>query len=82
MCISTATHAMHKQILLLISIIFRGDHKLSLAHMIRFLMVKPTHPGLNFRFDMCVTYLQLIILSVVNGAPVDSDAPFDRLHKS
>jgi hypothetical protein len=39
-----------------------------------FLVMEPIHPGSNSRFDMCVTYLQLIILSVVGDIIVDSDA--------
>jgi hypothetical protein len=53
--------------------------KLSLAQIVRFLVVEPTHPDLNLRFDMGVAYLWLIILSVVNDIPVDSETLFDRL---
>jgi hypothetical protein len=42
--------------------------------MVRFLVVEPTHPGSNPRFGMGVSYLQLIILSVVCDVPVDSNA--------
>jgi hypothetical protein len=34
--------------------------------MVRFFMVELIYPDLNFRFDMCVVYLWLIIFSVVN----------------
>jgi hypothetical protein len=39
-------------------------------------------PGSNFRFDVGVAYLRLIILSVVGDVPVDSETLFDRLHES
>jgi hypothetical protein len=41
--------------------------------MVRFLIVEPTHPGLNHRFDIGVTYLWLIILSVIGNVPINSD---------
>jgi hypothetical protein len=47
--------------------------KLGLAQMVRFLVVKLTHPDLNLRFNMSVAYLQLIILSVVCDVPVRSE---------
>jgi hypothetical protein len=50
--------------------------------MVRFLVVEPTHPGSNPRFDMCVAYLCLIILSVVDNVSVDSETLFDRLRES
>ena len=50
--------------------------------MVRFLVVEPTHPGSNPRFDVGVAYLRLIILSVVGDVPVDSEALFDRLRES
>jgi hypothetical protein len=50
--------------------------------MVRFLMVEPTHPGSNFRFDMGVAYLRLIILSVVDDVPVDRETLFDRFCES
>jgi hypothetical protein len=59
-----------------------GSSKLSLALMVRFLMMELIHPDLNPRFNVGVAYLQLIILSVVDDVPVNSNALFDRLHKS
>jgi hypothetical protein len=56
--------------------------KLGLAQMVRLLLVEPTHLGSNTKFDVGVTYLRLIILSVVGDVPVDSKAHFDRLHES
>jgi hypothetical protein len=50
--------------------------------MVTFLVVEPTHPDSNPRFDVGVTYLHLIILSVVGDVPVYSEALFDRLHES
>jgi hypothetical protein len=41
--------------------------------MVMLLVVKSIHPGLNFRFDVSVTYLRLIILSVVGDIPVDNE---------
>jgi hypothetical protein len=37
--------------------------------MIRFLVVEPTHSSSNFRFDVSVVYLQIIILSVICDVP-------------
>jgi hypothetical protein len=42
-----------------------------LAQLVRFLVVKLTHPSSNPRFDS-VLHLQLIILSVGGDVPVDS----------
>jgi hypothetical protein len=50
--------------------------------MVRLLLVKPTHLGSNTKFDVGVTYLRLIILSVVGDVPIDNKAHFDRLHES
>jgi hypothetical protein len=58
------------------------ERKLSLAQMVRFFVVEPTHTGSNPRFDVGVAYLWLIILSVVGDVPVDSETIFDRLHES
>jgi hypothetical protein len=44
--------------------------------------VEPNPPGLNPRFGVGVIYLQLIILSVVDDAPVDSEMLFDQLRES
>jgi hypothetical protein len=44
-------------------------------------MVELTHLGLNSRFDVSVTYLRLIILSVVNDVSINIEAFFDRLHE-
>jgi hypothetical protein len=41
--------------------------------MVRFLIVEQIQPGSNPRFNIDVTYLQLIILSVVADVPVDSE---------
>jgi hypothetical protein len=35
--------------------------------------VKLIHPGSNIRFGMCVAYLRLIIISVVNDIHIDSE---------
>jgi hypothetical protein len=43
--------------------------------------METTHLGLNPRFDVGVTYLRLIILSVVDNVPVDSETLFDRLRE-
>jgi hypothetical protein len=56
--------------------------KLGLAQMVRLLLVEPTHLGSNTKFDVSVTYLRLIILSVVGDVPIDSKAHFDQLHES
>jgi hypothetical protein len=56
--------------------------KLGLAQMVMFLVVEPIHPGSNFRFDVSVAYLWLIILSVIGDIPVDSETLFDRLRES
>jgi hypothetical protein len=40
--------------------------------MVSFLAVELTHPGLNSRFNMCVTCLWLIIFLVVGDVSVDS----------
>jgi hypothetical protein len=50
--------------------------------MVMFLVVEPTHPDSNLRFDVGVAYLQIIILSVVDDVPIDSEMLFDRLHES
>jgi hypothetical protein len=44
--------------------------------------VEPNPPGLNPRFGVGVIYLQLIILSVVDDASVDSEMLFDQLRES
>jgi hypothetical protein len=56
--------------------------KLGLAQMVRFLVVEPTHPGLNPRFDVSVSYLRLIILSVIADVLIDNKTFFDRLNES
>jgi hypothetical protein len=58
-----------------------GICKLNLAQMI-FLVVQLNHPVLNPRFDVDVTYLRLIILSMIDDVPVDSETLFDRLRES
>jgi hypothetical protein len=45
-------------------------------------VVEPNPPGLNPRFGVGVIYLQLIILSVVDDVPVDSETLFDQLRES
>jgi hypothetical protein len=42
--------------------------------MVRFLMVKSTHLGLNFRFGMSIAYLRLCILLMVGDVPVNSES--------
>jgi hypothetical protein len=49
------------------------ERKLSLAQMVRFLVVESTHLDLNIRFSMCIAYLWLIILSVVGDISVDGE---------
>jgi hypothetical protein len=49
---------------------------------VRFLIVEPTYPDSNSRFDVDVAYLQLIILSVLDNVSVDSDVLFDQLCES
>jgi hypothetical protein len=50
--------------------------------MIRFFVMELIHPSLNLRFDVSVTYLQLIIFSVVTDVLVDSNALFNRLYET
>jgi hypothetical protein len=50
--------------------------------MIKFLVVEPTYLDSNFRFDVGVTHLQLIILLVVCDIIIDSDVLFDRFYES
>jgi hypothetical protein len=50
--------------------------------MVMFVVVELTHLNSNLRFDVCVIYLRLIILSVVDDVSVNSDALFDRLRES
>jgi hypothetical protein len=45
-------------------------------------VVEPNPPGLNPRFGVGVIYLQLIILSMVDDVPVDSETLFDQLRES
>jgi hypothetical protein len=45
------------------------DCKLDLAQMVMFLVLKSIHLVLNFRFDVSVAYLRLIILLVVDDVP-------------
>jgi hypothetical protein len=45
-------------------------------------MVETIYPDLNRRFNMNVTYLWLIILSVVDDIHIDSETLFNRLNKS
>jgi hypothetical protein len=49
---------------------------------VRFLVVEPTYSDSNPRFDVDVAYLQLIILSVLDDVPIDSDVLFDQLCES
>jgi hypothetical protein len=58
---------------------YGGNGKLSLAQMVRFLMVEPTHPSLNPKFDMCIAYLWLIIFLVVGDVFINSETLFNRL---
>jgi hypothetical protein len=57
-------------------------HKLGQTQMVMFFVVKLTYSSLNTRFDGGVTYLQLIIFSVVGNVPIDSETLFDRLCES
>jgi hypothetical protein len=41
--------------------------------MVRFLMMESTHLNSNFRFNIGIVYLQLIILSVEYDVPVNSE---------
>jgi hypothetical protein len=50
--------------------------------MVMFVVVELTHLDSNLRFDVCVIYLRLIILLVVDDVSVNSDALFDRLRES
>jgi hypothetical protein len=45
--------------------------------MVRFLVMEPTHAGSNPRFNVGVAYLRLIILLVVDDAPIDNETLFD-----
>jgi hypothetical protein len=53
------------------------DCKLGLAQMVRFFVVESVHLGSNFRFNVSVAYLRLIILSVVGDVSVDNESLFD-----
>jgi hypothetical protein len=53
-------------------------HKLGLAQVVSFLVVKPTYPDSNPRFDVCIIYLRLIIFSVVDDVPVDTSSSTAR----
>jgi hypothetical protein len=53
-----------------------------LVEIVRFLVVELIHPSSNLRFDMIVTYLRLIILSVICDVSIDSEVLFDRLCES
>jgi hypothetical protein len=53
-------------------------HKLGLTQIVSFLVVKSNYSGSNPRFDMCITYLRLIILSVVDDVPVDTSSSTAR----
>jgi hypothetical protein len=44
--------------------------------------VEPIHSVLNPSFDVDVTYLRLIILSVVGDVSVDNETLFDQLRES
>jgi hypothetical protein len=50
--------------------------------MVMFLVVKSTHIGSNFRFDVNVAYLWLINFLVVGDVSIDSDTLIDRLYES
>jgi hypothetical protein len=41
--------------------------------MVRFHMLEPTHPDLNLRFNIRVTYLQLIIFLVIDDVLIDNE---------
>jgi hypothetical protein len=42
--------------------------------MVSFFVVESIHLYLNYRFNICIIYLQLIILSVIYDVSIDSDA--------
>jgi hypothetical protein len=48
--------------------------KLSRAQLVRFFMVESIYLDLNLRFDINVTYLQLIIFLVIIDVPINNDA--------
>jgi hypothetical protein len=50
--------------------------------MVMFLVVKSTYIDSNFRFDVDVAYLWLIIFSVVDDVSINSDTLMDRLYES
>jgi hypothetical protein len=50
--------------------------------MVSFFVVKLSHICLNIRFNVSVTYLCLIILSVRDDIFIEGNVFFDRLHKS
>jgi hypothetical protein len=63
------------------SVQYKSDkRKLSLAQMVRFLVVESIHLCSNPRFDVGVIYLRLI-LSVVDNILVDSETLFDRFRE-
>jgi hypothetical protein len=45
-------------------------------------MVKPTYLDSYSRFDVGIGYLRLIILSMTDDVPVDSETLFDQLRES
>jgi hypothetical protein len=45
--------------------------------MVWFHVVEPIYIGSNFRFNVSVAYLRLIILSVVGDVSVDNESLFD-----
>jgi hypothetical protein len=63
------------------SVQYKSDkRKLSLAQMVRFLVVESIYLYSNPRFDVGVIYLRLI-LSVVDNILVDSETLFDRFRE-
>jgi hypothetical protein len=50
--------------------------------MVKFFMVKSIHLSSNFRFDVGVVYLRLIIFLVVSDVTIDSDVLFNQLRES
>jgi hypothetical protein len=47
--------------------------RLSLAHMVRFLMLELTHTSSHFRFHIRVVFTTTYIFSMVNDIPIDNE---------
>jgi hypothetical protein len=53
----------------------QGNHRVGLTQLIRFLVVKLTHPSSNLRFDMSITFTTNILSMVVNVS-IDNETLF------